>query len=102
MEVHPRSLDKEWCERTFHPIGLDEEFYPLPLAPMDEPTEGAAMHMSSVIHKMANDEDIDDFIEVEDNFPWKGVEGHVCEGCIFANGIKGKGEGFRSTGERAF
>lgn len=102
MEVHPRSLDKEWCERTFHPIGLDEEFYPLPLAPMDEPTEGAAMHMSSVIHKMANDEDIDDFIEVEDNFPWKGVEGHVCEGCIFANGIKGKGEGCGRLFQKSF
>ena len=102
MEVHPRSLDKEWCERTAQPIGLDDEFYPLPLNPMEEPTEGPAMHMSTLIHKLAKDEDIDGFLEVEDNFPWNGVDGHVCEGCIYANGIQGKGEGCGRLFQKSF
>jgi len=102
MEVHPRSLDKEWCERTAQPIGLDDEFYPLPLNPMEEPTEGPAMHMSTLIHKLAKDEDIDGFLEVEDNFPWNGVDGHVCEGCIYAKGIQGKGEGCGRLFQKSF
>lgn len=102
MDIHPRSLDREWCERTVHPIGLDDEFYPLPLSPLEEPTDGDAMYMSKLVHKMANDEDIDDFLEEEDNFPWKGVEGHVCEGCIYAGGIRGKGEGCGRLFQKSF
>lgn len=93
MEVHPRSLDKEFCERTYRPVGLDDEFYPMPLDAADEPTEGALATLSNVVHKLANDADIQDFIHVEDNFPYQGVEGSVCEGCIYANGIQGHGEG---------
>lgn len=102
MDVHPRSLDREWCERTVRPIGLDDEFYPLPLAPMEEPTDEIAMHMSNLIHKLANDEDIDDFLEEEDNFPWKGVEGHICEGCIYSGGIRGKGDGCGRLFQKSF
>lgn len=91
--VHPRSLDKEFVERMRHPLGLDEEFWPLPLSPADEPTEGDVASMSQMIHKLAQDEDLKDFIKVEDNFPFTGVEGTVCEGCIYAKGIQGHGEG---------
>ena len=93
MEVHPRSLDKELVERMHHPIGLDEEYYPVDPNKQEEPTEGAVANLSSMIHKLADDADLKDFINVEDNFPYRGVEGSVCEGCIYANGIQGKGEG---------
>lgn len=93
MEVHPRSLDKEFCERMEHPIGLDDDFYPVPLNSADEPEEGPIANLSNMIHKLADDADIQDFINVEDNYPYHGVEGSVCEGCIYANGIQGHGEG---------
>lgn len=93
MEVHPRSLDKEFVERMSHPVGLDNDFYPVPLSPMEEPEDGEIAALSSMIHKMADDADLDDFLKVEDNFPFRGVEGTVCEGCIYAKGIQGKGEG---------
>ena len=93
MDVHPRSLDKEFVERMHHPIGLDEECYPVDPNKQDELTEGDIANLSSMIHKLANDADLKDFIKVEDNFPDRGVNGTVCEGCIYANGIQGKGEG---------
>ena len=93
MEVHPRSLDKEFVERMHHPIGLDEEYYPVNPNEQEEPTDGPIANLSSMIHKLANDADLKDFINVEDNFPYRGVSGTVCEGCIYANGIQGKGEG---------
>lgn len=93
MDVHPRSLDKEFVERMHHPIGLDDEYYPVDPNKQEEPTEGEIAHLSSMIHKLADDADLKDFINVEDNFPWMGVKGYICEGCIYANGIKGKGEG---------
>lgn len=93
MEVHPRSLDKEFCARMEHPIGLDDDFYPVPINSADEPEEGPIANLSNMIHKLADDADIKDFINVEDNYPYHGVEGSVCEGCIYANGIQGHGEG---------
>lgn len=93
MDVHPRSLDKELTERMHHPIGLDDEYYPVDPNKQDEPTEGDIANLSSMIHKLANDADLKDFIKVEDIFPYRGVTGTVCEGCIYANGIQGKGEG---------
>ena len=93
MEVHPRSLDKDFVERMHHPIGLDEEYYPVNPNAQEEPKDGPIANLSSMIHKLANDADLKDFINVEDNFPYRGVSGTVCEGCIYANGIQGKGEG---------
>ena len=93
MDVHPRSLDKELTERMYHPIGLDDEYYPVDPNKQDEPAKGDIANLSSMIHKLANDADLKEFIKVEDNFPYRGVNGTVCEGCIYANGIQGKGEG---------
>ena len=93
MEVHTRSLDKELVERMNHPIGLDEDFYPVPLAPMEEPQEGPVAALSELVHKISNDGDLEDFIKAEDNFPYQGTKGYICEGCIYANGIRGNGEG---------
>lgn len=93
MDVHPRSLDKEFVERMYHPVGLDNDFYPVPLAPQNEPDEGEIAAIGSMVHKLANDADLDGFLKFEDNFPFTGTEGTVCEGCIYAKGIQGKGEG---------
>ena len=93
MEVHPRSLDADWCARMEHPIGLDDEFYPVQLAPIDEPIEGEVAHLSKMIHKLAEDADLDGFIREEDNFPYRGIKDSICDGCIYANGIQGHGEG---------
>ena len=102
MDVHPRSLDLTFCKRMEQPVGLDDEFYPLPLNAAEEPTEGQDATLSNMVHKLADDADIKDFIEVEDNFPYHGVEGTVCEGCIYAGGIKGKGEGCGRLFEKSF
>lgn len=93
MDVHPRSLDLAFCKRMEQPVGLDDEFYPLPLNAADEPEEGKEAALSNMVHKLADDADIKDFIEMEDNFPYTGVAGSICEGCIYAGGIRGKGEG---------
>ncbi len=93
LDVHPRSLDSTFCERMERPIGLDDEFHPIPLDADDEPTDEHDASLSNMIHKLADDADIQDFIEVEDNFPFTGVNGSVCKGCIYARGIRNKGEG---------
>lgn len=93
MEVHPRSLDKEFVERMHHPIGLDETFHPVSLEQQEEQAEGELAAISKLVHKMADDADLQDFIKVAENFPYQGVKGYVCEGCIYAGGIQGDGEG---------
>lgn len=93
LDVHSRSLDPIFCKRMEHPIGLDDEFYPIPLDAADEPTDERDVTLSNMIHKLADDADIQDFIEVEDNFPFRGVEGTICEGCVYAGGIQKKSEG---------
>lgn len=102
MEIHPRSLDREWIERTAHPIGLDDEMAPLPLQAVDDPDDQQIVNMSSMIHKLAKDNDIEGFFEVDDNFPWQGVKGSVCEGCFYAKGIVGKGEGCGRLFQKSF
>ena len=59
MEVHPRSLDKEWCERTEAPIGLNGEGNPFPLEPMPDYMNPEAASFGHAIHKMANDGDVE-------------------------------------------
>lgn len=86
-------MDPIFCKRMEHPIGLDDEFYPTPLDAADEPIDERDATLSNMIHKLANDGDIQDFIEVKDNFPFTGVEGTICEGCVYAGGIQRKGEG---------
>lgn len=93
MDVHPCSLDCYFVERMYHPIGLDNDFSPVPLSPMEEPIDGELMYISNLIHKLSNDKDIDGFFAEEDNFPYMGIQGTICEGCINAKGIRGNGEG---------
>lgn len=93
MDIHPRSLDQEFVERMQHPIGLDQDLRPISLHPTEEPTTGEIAQISKIIHKLANDSDIKDFIIEKDNFPFIGINGKICEDCIYANGIHGNGEG---------
>ena len=47
------------------------------------------------LKKLTTDADADPtkFRKLRDNFPYNGVKDTVCEGCIYADGIKGHGEG---------
>lgn len=95
MDVHPLSFDEVWLERTALPIGLDIDYTPMPLGPLDEDEidDKQIVYLSKMIHRLAHDKDIDVKLIEEDNFPYLGVEGSVCEGCIYAKGIYQNGEG---------
>ncbi len=94
MDVHPRSWNEVLCNRMRQPIGLDVNSEPYPLPPVEDayiPEEYRSL--SNLVHEMSQDDDIKDFIEEEDKFHWKGVKGSHCDGCIFAQTIRGNGEG---------
>lgn len=93
MGFHERSFDEDWCKRMEDPIGLDKDMALCSLNPMPEPKDEYLANLSQLVHHLAEDDDIDIETEISDNFPWRGVEGTVCEGCFFANTIVGKGEG---------
>lgn len=86
-DIHPRSLDREWYRRTEHPIGFDDQRHKMPLDLAPEPEEGAAMHMSQLVHKMSNDEDVQIGFIVDDRFPFTGLSGRICERCVFNKSI---------------
>ena len=51
MEIHPRSLDKKWCEQMEAPVGLTDEGNLCPLEPLpDSATEMASF--GQTIHKL--------------------------------------------------
>lgn len=102
-EVHPRSWDDEFCRRTYAPVGVDDNLCPIPLPPIDDihiPEEYKSL--SNLVHEMAQDEDIKGFIDIEDDFPWQGVEKSCCEGCMFSSTIIGRGEGCKMKRKEAF
>lgn len=102
MEIHPRSYDEVLCHRMHLPIGVDEngEFVPLP--PADDSFDSELHSLSQLIHKLAQDYDIDGFVEEIDNFPYQGADKSICEGCIYASGIKGNGECCGRLGKEEF
>ena len=59
MEVHPRSMDREWCERMEAPVGLTNEGKFFPLEPMPDYVNPEAASFGHAIHKMANDRDVE-------------------------------------------
>jgi len=59
MEVHPRSLDKEWCDRMDAPVGLTDECELFPLEPMPDYINQEAATFGHAVHKMANDSDVE-------------------------------------------
>lgn len=95
--VHPRSTDTDWVALMSRPIGYTLKGQPYSLVPdytLDEdPFSGHKniidhnRHFCYVIHDLADDRDI---VQDYDGFPWRGVVGSVCDGCMYAKGRNGR------------
>lgn len=95
--VHPRSTDTDWVALMSRPIGYTLKGQPYSLVPdytLDEdPFSGHKniidhnRHFCYVIHDLADDRDI---VQDYDGFPWRGVVGSVCDGCMYAKGTNGR------------
>ncbi len=95
--VHPRSTDTDWVALMSRPIGYTLKGQPYSLAPdytLDEdPFSGHKniidhnRHFCYIIHDLADDRDI---VQDYDGFPWRGVVGSVCDGCMYAKGTNGR------------
>lgn len=91
QSVHPRSIDNEWIAQTSRPIGYTLDRKPYSIEPdftLEKHTINSGLNSSSndryinnIIHKFANDKDIPLYF---DGFPWRGIVGSVCDGCMFA------------------
>lgn len=93
MDVHPRSKDPVFVDRTYHPVGLDKEFRPMGLEPVIVPPDSPQAKLSVMVRRMSGETGTSGFLELDDHFTFPGVSGTVCEGCIYAGGIVGNGEG---------
>lgn len=95
--VHPRSMDTDWLELMSRPIGYTLEGQPYSIAPDytldEEPFSNQPRnyehnrYFCRVIHNWAEDRDI---AQDYDGFPWRGVVGSVCDGCMYAKGTNGR------------
>lgn len=74
--------------------------YPLAAAP--EPTDKGMASLSKMIHKLADDGDIDYKTKVSDGFDWDGPDGTVCEGCIYTRGIPENASGCGRLFKKSF
>lgn len=99
--VHPRSLDQEFSVRMAQPIGYDSNGTKFPLEPDLTPYSqtGPEGSFSFFIHRIANDKDIKREI---DGFPWRGIVGTVCEGCMYAKDTNDKPFGCGRLFEKEF
>lgn len=105
--VHPRSLDTDFTKRMHHPIGYDANGLPYSLdadltpymndVTLSDGTPG--LFYSRYIHGLAEDQDV---VMEFDGFPWQGVVGSVCEGCMYASGTNGKPFGCGRLFEKDF
>lgn len=102
MEVHDRSLDLDLIQRMHAPVGVQDNGTLFPFMPEFEFHSAEEHALSDFIHKAANDADIDLKVETVDNFPWHGVEGTICEGCIYAKEIVENGKGCGRLFEKSF
>lgn len=105
--VHPRSLDLDLAKRMSQPIGMDPNGNQYSVAPdlslyesYETSSDGTpGVYYSRFIHRLAQDSDI---ISDVDGFPWRGVVGTVCEGCMYANGTGDKPFGCGRLFEKTF
>lgn len=81
--THPRSHDLKLVELMHQPIGYDKEGKAYPLLPDLTPGTPESRAYNHTIHRLADDLDI---VWEVDGFPWQGIVGSVCDGCIYANG----------------
>lgn len=95
--VHPRSTDTDWVELMSRPIGYSLDGHPFPISPEytldEEPFSNQPKNylhnrgFCRFIHNTADDRDI---VQDYNGFPWRGVVGSVCDGCMYANGTNGR------------
>lgn len=102
MEFHDRSFDENLCQRMERPIGFDDDLSPIPIMPVPEPKDKELATLSNIVHKLANDADIDFKVEEKDNFNWEGPLGTICDGCIYSKSINSKGEGCGRLFQKSF
>lgn len=93
--IHPRSLDPLLIKRMAQPVGYASDGIQYPLPPDLTPYQNdvtlsdgtSGLSYSRYIHRLANDRDIVRDIK---GFPWQGIVGSVCEGCMYAQGAGDK------------
>lgn len=93
--VHPRSLDPDLINRMNQPIGYTKDGRQYGIEPDLTPYEHdynisdgtPGLFFSRYIHRLAGDSDI---VREFGGFPWRGIVGTVCEGCMYANGTNGQ------------
>jgi len=59
----------------------------IPLELYPEPEEGTEMHISDLIHKLANDGNVEVDFWIDDRFPFTGLDRRICRDCIFNKSI---------------
>lgn len=97
QDVHPRSTDVDLVALMSRPVGYTPEGQLYSIAPdftLDEdPFSGGldtlvdSRRFCQAIHGMADDRDI---VHDYNGFPWRGIVGSVCEGCMYAKGTDGR------------
>lgn len=105
--IHPRSLDPVLIERMFQPIGYSSEGTQYSISPdlttyeHDSTSSNGTpgLYYSRYIHRLAQDKDI---VREFNGFPWRGVVGTVCEGCMYAKGSNDKPFGCGRLFEKTF
>lgn len=105
--IHPRSLDPEFIKRMNQPIGYSIDGCQYSMEPDLTPYEHDSnlsdgtpgLFFSRYIHRLAGDSDI---VREFGGFPWHGVVGTVCEGCMYAKGTNDKPFGWGRLFEKTF
>lgn len=107
--VHPRSTDSDWIALMSQPLGYTSEGHSYSITPDytldNEPfcchrnTIEHNRYFCRVIHNLADDRDI---VYDYDGFPWRGVVGSVCDGCMYAKGTNGRPFGCGRLFQKSF
>lgn len=109
QSVHPRSTDSDWVALMSQPVGYTQDGQPYSISPdysLDEdPFSGHHntyehnRHFCRVVHNLADDGDI---VLDYDGFPWRGIVGSVCDGCMYAKGTNGQPFGCGRLFQKSF
>jgi hypothetical protein len=97
--IHPRSLDKELAAKMHRPIGIGDDGLLMDIAPDLSPRDCDDDMYSMVVHALAHDRDVMHDVQ---GFPWYGIVGSVCEGCMYAGGTNNMPFGCGRLFEKSF
>lgn len=107
--VHPRSTDRDFISLMWRPVGYTLAGPPYSIEPdysLEEQPLGRwsntpenNRHLNTRIHWLAGDRDI---VHYYDEFPWRGIVGTVCDGCMYAKGTKGVPNGCGRLFQKTF